>query len=390
MKRERGITLIALVITIVILIILAVVAINLAFGEGGLIKRAEQAGEYYANDTDYTGESIANVEKYMEEILAKNNAKLWDQTKVTTTVTEDNKYVPVPKGYVVSKATGETKVNEGLVIYEGTEEVNDGNVETARKEKNQYVWIPVTNTDLLEMYEEGEGTELATALGVKLTTNVYSKDRSSVAGFTPEGEKAPIEPDILTSEVEGDAVTGNSEKGIEQIKSVFGYEGTDAEVLEAYGKMLVEEYTNAYESIKTYGGFYIGRYELTGSIDNPTVRKDGEVIGFQSWYNLYKACSKVAENEYVQSTMISGNQWDELMDWLIDTGAKSEEEINKDSRTWGNYKDSVGEAAEGSGAKRTAGYNEAWKANNIYDIAGNVSEWTLKNGYSLSLRRRIL
>ena len=95
----------------------------------------------------------------MEEILAKNNAKLWDQTKVTTTETEDNKYVPVPKGYVVSKATGETKVNEGLVIYEGTEEVNDGNVETARKEKNQYVWIPVTTTDLLEVYEEGEGTE---------------------------------------------------------------------------------------------------------------------------------------------------------------------------------------------------------------------------------------
>ena len=318
----------------------------------------------------------------MEEILAKNNAKLWDQTKVTTTVTEDNKYVPVPKGYVVSKATGETKVNEGLVIYEGTEEVNDGNVETARKEKNQYVWIPVTNTDLLEMYEEGEGTELATALGVKLTTNVYSKDRSSVAGFTPEGEKAPIEPDILTSEVEGDAVTGNSEKGIEQIKSVFGYEGTDAEVLEAYGKMLIEEYINAYESIKTYGGFYIGRYELTGSIDNPTVRKDGEVIGFQSWYNLYKACSKVAESEYVQSTMISGNQWDELMDWLMDTGAKSEDEIYKDSRTWGNYKDSEGEAAEGSGTKRTAGYSEAWKANNLYDIAGNVSEWTLETSYS--------
>ena len=371
-----------MVITIVILIILAVVAINLAFGEGGLIKRAEQAGEYYANDTDYTGESIANVEKYMEEILAKNNAKLWDQTKVTTTVTEDNKYVPVPKGYVVSKATGETKVNEGLVIYEGTEEVNDGNVETAKKERNQFVWIPVTNTDLLEMYEEGEGTELATALGVKLTTNVYSKDRSSVAGFTPEGEKAPIEPDILTSEVEGDAVTGNSEKGIEQIKSVFGYKGTDAEVLEAYGRMLVEEYKNAYESIKTYGGFYIGRYEITGSIDSPTVIKDTEVIRTQNWYNLYKACSKVAESEYVQSTMISGNQWDELMDWLIDTGEKSEEEINKDSRTWGNYKDSEGEAAEGSGTKRPAGYNEAWKANNIYDIAGNVSEWTIETSYS--------
>ena len=40
MKNQRGITLIALVITIVILIILAGVAINLSVGENGLITNA--------------------------------------------------------------------------------------------------------------------------------------------------------------------------------------------------------------------------------------------------------------------------------------------------------------------------------------------------------------
>ena len=43
MKRNKGITLIALVITIIILIILAAIAINTVFGENGLILRAQEA-----------------------------------------------------------------------------------------------------------------------------------------------------------------------------------------------------------------------------------------------------------------------------------------------------------------------------------------------------------
>ena len=41
-SKERGITLIALVITVVILIILATVTLNVVLGEGGLIQRAQQ------------------------------------------------------------------------------------------------------------------------------------------------------------------------------------------------------------------------------------------------------------------------------------------------------------------------------------------------------------
>ena len=42
-KGASGITLVALVITIIILIILATITINFAFGEGGLIQKAQQA-----------------------------------------------------------------------------------------------------------------------------------------------------------------------------------------------------------------------------------------------------------------------------------------------------------------------------------------------------------
>ena len=71
LKNERGITLVALVITIIILIILATVAISFAFGNNGLIGRAEDARDYYANDTKYTEEAIANVDAYLDEYVPR-------------------------------------------------------------------------------------------------------------------------------------------------------------------------------------------------------------------------------------------------------------------------------------------------------------------------------
>ena len=71
LREQAGITLIALVITILIIIILSVIAINMAFGDNGLIKRAEEAGDYYANDTAYTDESLANVDAYIADVLGE-------------------------------------------------------------------------------------------------------------------------------------------------------------------------------------------------------------------------------------------------------------------------------------------------------------------------------
>ena len=70
LKNQKGITLVALVITIIILIILATIAISFAFGSNGLITRAQDASAYYANDTVYTEQSITNVESFVDEVLA--------------------------------------------------------------------------------------------------------------------------------------------------------------------------------------------------------------------------------------------------------------------------------------------------------------------------------
>ena len=69
-KTSKGITLVALVITIVILIILAVVAINIAFGDSGLISYAEKAGEYQANADASDGKLINDATDYISEILS--------------------------------------------------------------------------------------------------------------------------------------------------------------------------------------------------------------------------------------------------------------------------------------------------------------------------------
>lgn len=66
MKNQKGITLVALVITIVILIILATVAISFAFGQNGLIPYAESASDYAANDEAATAKLLNDAVQYLE------------------------------------------------------------------------------------------------------------------------------------------------------------------------------------------------------------------------------------------------------------------------------------------------------------------------------------
>ena len=92
---------------------------------------------------------------------------------------------------------------------------------------------------------------------------------------------------------------------------------------------------------------------------------------------MYENSKKIAANSNVVSTMIWGCLWDRTLIWLEETGEKTYAEID-DSSTWGNHNDSSGAAEANSGEKRATGFSEAWKANNIYDLAGNVYERTIE------------
>ena len=107
------------------------------------------------------------------------------------------------------------------------------------------------------------------------------------------------------------------------------------------------------------------------------MQKGQTVLTIENWYNLKKACTNIVSTSYAQTTMIYGNQWDEVMSWLKETQfASAPSKVDKDSRSWGNYSNSTGAAATNSGEKRASGYNEVWQANNIYDLAGNYWEYT--------------
>ena len=143
-----------------------------------------------------------------------------------------------------------------------------------------------------------------------------------------------------------------------------------------------------------YGGFYIGRYEATipngatsptNTTAKPTCQKRKTV-----WTNINYSNSKAsAESMYtgsdssVQSGRLTGKAWDRTCHWISDykiTVNNVEETISlTDSRKYGNYKNAVAPATTGtytSNQKQLSGANENWKTKNIYDLAGNVWEWT--------------
>ena len=367
--KERGITLIALVITIVILIILATVSINVVLGEGGLIQRAQQA-------KDLTEQAVLEEQEGLNSLMSEmTNIMAEDQKPPTPT--DPTEQTPTPIGNVTKGETFDetTKVSDadGDILYvpggfgiatDSPNEIDDGIVITNNGDTKQFVWIPVNDESLGKMYNTIGGEKQL--LGVTTKTSIYSNLRQrggdSYTVTTPGNNPSGIrEPDVLSS-YDTDPQYHNT---------ILGYAN-----IQAMADAMVEEYNATYQSIEKYDGFYIGRYEITGNVENPTVQKDGTVITDQNWYNLKKACTNVVSTEYAQSTMIYGNQWDEVMAWLVATGDKSDYQVNENSADWGNYNNSTGEAATNSGSKQTAGKNEAWQANNIYDLAGNCREWT--------------
>ena len=400
-KQEKGITLVALVITIIIIIILATVTINMAFGDNGLIRQAELARDLTANSMGYETQATINLVAYMNEMLegsgdiplptnevieepptptvpstvedakpdsADDEVYIFEDTTQISDASNDTMWIPGGFGIASDSATD---IDDGVVITDGT---------------NEFVWIPVSDADLAEMYntttpETASDTTLAqSSLGEAVTTTkIYSKLRvrsgdSHTAG-APNSTNVR-EPDILTATTYGDAST-TAKRGINLLISELGYEGDSTTVLKNFAQDMVDEYLTVFNSIKDYDGFYIGRYELTGTADSPTVQRHQPVLtaattGANSWYGLKEACNKVVtgEDKDAQSYMTYGNQWDEVMDWLVDTQARTDGEVNTNSNTWGNYSNSSGAAAvEGAGSPQNSGHSDAWSANNIYDLA---------------------
>ena len=83
-----------------------------------------------------------------------------------------------------------------------------------------------------------------------------------------------------------------------------------------------------------------------------------------------------SKNMYSEiSTLLTGAAWDRTLGWLYETGAVSSIEIMVDSKTWGNYRDDNFTNNDPPSLINT-GEIEKTEKNNIFDLAGNLSEWT--------------
>ena len=265
-------------------------------------------------------------------------------------------YIPINTGSATwgdgTSSPAQSSVDNGLVIKDS--------------KGNEWVWVPVEESVLSGMYvTSNDGIALSGDVGV--TTKMYTN--SVTIGRTGNTVTLSRSKPNTTDYREPDLVTGY-DKNEAYYKTILGYD-TPKDMAAAF----TSDYAKMISSIQKYGGFYIGRYELS----NEGVQKGKATLRHTNWYELYKKCVTLNASEKVESRMIWGIQWDLTCDFI---SKKGEQKSITDSTAWGNYNNSTGNAAvmDGEtkkyGSNQVTGYSEYWKANNIYDLAGNWWEWT--------------
>ena len=316
-RSVKGITLIALVVTIIVLLILASVAISLTIGSNGIFTRAGNATEKYE-------EASINEQKEMNQV-----------TDVLDNYIRKVEGVTIPKGFYYVGGTKE----EGIVISDSKEDENKYSKEKYTDQANipgdglignQFVWVPVENIDEFIRYTS------------------YYKDSPNSAYFTECSEPSPE-----------------------------GYRYPNE----------LEEYNNMKQSVEDNKGFYVARYEAgkenIDGVDIVVSKKGAEVWNNITWGESMTSIGTegaVAKSQgmytdksryNVTSTLIYGVQWDAIMTWIdpsYKTSNCDEKSFVRNSTDKGNY----------SGKLARCGSNDNYRVNNIYDLAGNVFEWTMK------------
>ena len=281
----------------------------------------------------------------------------------TTVTSSDGVDVPVPTGYTASSASDENSVSGGFVIYEGTDAVTDSNKWEAQCNRNQYVWIPIADVSDMYWRNQTTGKKYGTWYNFSKSATTYSKGAN--LSYEPQTTRYDIQSTYLTQYLNG-----------------MTREDFLMEMEIDFDKML--------NSVATYGGYYIGRYQAGDLAQaTPVVKRINTDIGDQTWYTMWKKSPRISTGG-ANVHMIWGIQWDETLKWLIDTGEKTYAEIASDSTSWGNYannsftyytntsKSTATKAADRS-TRIPSGAYEGANANNVFDLVGNVWEWTLES-----------
>ena len=383
MKKNKGITLVALVVTIVVLLILAGVSINLVLGDNGIITKAKEAQRKSA-------EASQNDLKGMNSLIEQMESTLNGSGNGGKTEPETVPYLPSDDFHYDTS----TSIDTGLVIKDGKE--------------NEYVWVVVPRT-----------------------TAVYKTTGLGKTTFT-DADYTNIENDLKEYTKTYRGSTSHSDVYSPDDKNVGWF--ADAT---AYNNLKNSMLKSVYEN----GGFYVGRYEAgidtttgtnrTSNTDKnsdgkytmpstvPVTKADAYPYTYVTRTQAQNLASKVNAGTKTSSLMF-GVQWDLVLAFMSKDTAKitSTDVLTKNSTTIGNYSNStfqlsqtgkyakmskwifsstwnpsttattnfvdssrnkIAQSTNGNGILVTTGTSEKNKVMNIYDIAGNVDEWTLES-----------
>ena len=402
LKTHKGITLIALVITIIVLLILAGVAIATLTGDNGIIAKAQQAkmqndkanekeqidlavlASKINNDasidkktlrkeldgisnliesgiptsdeysfplilvgktgTEYEIDEDANVSEkidYSEVVVPTITAtgNLANKPNIKE-VREGN--IPIPEGYNYIKGD---KIGGALITDAASGEEKVG---------NEFVWVPVDT--LSDMAVPTTGKDANNFLNYRGVLYNWEKDNTGKTQYDWSADSTSFrEPANLDSKYDSTNMMQNWNSTLYQ-----------------------EEYNKMVRSVSNYGGFYVGRYEMSINDTSKNAQsKYGETsataekTSANQWYGLYnKAKTYAPENadSKVVSSMIWGSQWDAMLRWMknndIDVTGLIPKDYNQTRITGGANKD---------------------KLNNVYDLLGNSIEFT-QEAYTTTYR----
>ena len=379
---QKGITLIALVITIIILLILAAVTIAALSGDNGILSNAARAkqeteraeileqirldiyGEMADNEgTDPTEADIERIadnygdisgSTFADKILTTEKGSyeiklsdIWTAGSSTqdpidppsttlqpgeTATAEKNEYesdgktAKIPVGFRVSDKEGETSINGGLVVY--------------APDDSEYVWIPVDGI----IGEDGDINDVN-------AENI--EDRKILLGryvFKDDGT-------VDTTEGTTPATLGGQLK-ISSTDSYYYTEDTTGKGnTVATGEKGIDSFI---QSVRDNGGYYIARYEAS---ENTSTNKADSKYDKTVWTKITQPNASIAcQNLYegVNSDLVNSYAWDTAI-LFIQKYADSD------------YSRQDGKSINSS--KQTTGLSGDIQLN-IYDMAGNCREWT--------------
>ena len=360
MKKDMGITLIALVITIIVLLILAGVSIATLAGNNGILIRTNNAKV----DTEDTEEKekleLAIVGSRINETLTITNEglrkEIIDQFGTDEHLSGTGPWLYSGKrktykiqndGTINSNLKGEIQIPEGFVYVGGKKESglvisdnkNDENKYQDEEqvgtdiEGNQYVWIPVDGI-----------------LGEKDTTisDVVNEDNTInkilLGRYTINNLNLGILLDMSTS-------TNYLEETPEQ-HEISGYQNA-----------IAVDITDFINSVRKNGGYYIARFEASqGTEDKAQSKYDQEV-----WHGLKQPiASQKCQNLYttIKSDLVNGYAWDTAIAFIQKYSGDTKYSAQKSLQ---NSLAHTGKATNGSSYDVRC---------NIFDMAGNCWEYT--------------